>query len=69
LPPLGTPGCVGRRNCNVNLDDLSWDRPDLNREPQQALVIARNLQVDETKKKKKARLRSYVCTVWWELME
>jgi len=21
LPPLDTPGCAGRRNCNVNLDD------------------------------------------------
>jgi hypothetical protein len=29
-------GCVGRRNCNVNLDDLDQDRPDLNCEPLQA---------------------------------
>jgi hypothetical protein len=36
LPPLDMPGCFGRRNCNVNLDDLRWDRPDLDCEPQQA---------------------------------
>ena len=41
----------GRRNCNVNLDDLSWDRPDLDCEPQQARGIPRNLQLDETKMK------------------
>ena len=27
------------RNCNVKLDDLDWDRPDLDREPQQARGI------------------------------
>jgi hypothetical protein len=27
-------GCAGRRNCNVNLDDLDRDRPDLNCEPE-----------------------------------
>ena len=43
-----TPGCFGRRNCNVNLDDLRWDRPDLDCEPQQARGIPRNLQLDET---------------------
>ena len=48
LPPLDTPGCFGRRNCNVNLDDLRWDRPELNCESQQARGIRRNLQVDET---------------------
>ena len=42
------PGCSGRRNCNVLLDDLHWDRPDLNCEPQQARGIPRNLQLDET---------------------
>ena len=36
------------RNCNVKLDDLDWDRPDLDREPQQARGIPRNLQRDET---------------------
>ena len=41
------PGC-GRRNCNVDLNNLRWDRPDLDCEPQQARVIPRNLQVDET---------------------
>jgi hypothetical protein len=48
LQPLDTPGCAGRRNCNVNLDDRRWDRPDLNCEPQQARDIPRNLQLDET---------------------
>src|SRR4029077_15862491 len=33
------PGCFGRRKCNVNLDDLRWDRPDLDCEPQQARDI------------------------------
>ena len=41
-------GCAGRRNCNVNLDDLRWDRPDQDCEPQQAPGIPRNLQLDET---------------------
>jgi hypothetical protein len=36
LQSLGRPGCSGRRNCNVNLDDLRGDRPDLHCEPQQA---------------------------------
>ena len=49
LPPLDTPGWFGRRNCNVNLDDLRWDRPELDCEPQQARGIRRNLQLDETK--------------------
>ena len=35
-------------NCNVYLDDLRWDRPDLDCEPQQARGIPRNLQLDET---------------------
>ena len=48
LPPLDPPGCSDRRNCNVNLDDLDWDRPDLDCEPQQARGIPRNLQLDET---------------------
>ena len=47
LPPLDTPD-AGRRNCNVNLDDLDQDRPDLNCEPLQAPGTARNLQLDET---------------------
>ena len=34
--------------CNVNLDDLRWDRPDLGCEPQQARGIPRNLRLDET---------------------
>src|SRR6476469_7747340 len=42
------PGCSGRRNCNVLLDDLHWDRPDLDCEPQPARGIPRNLQLDET---------------------
>jgi hypothetical protein len=41
-------GCALRRNCNVNLDDLDQDRPDLNCEPLQAPGTARNLQLDET---------------------
>ncbi|MDT5131262.1 MAG: putative transposase, partial [Mycobacterium sp.] len=36
------------RNCNVNLDDLEWNRPDSHCEPQQAGDILRNLQPDET---------------------
>ena len=39
LTPLDMPGCFGRRKCNVNLDDLRWDRPDLDCEPQQARDI------------------------------
>jgi hypothetical protein len=39
---LGRPGCSGRRNCNVNLDELRGDRPDLDYEPQQAGGIPRN---------------------------
>jgi hypothetical protein len=38
----------GRRNCNVNLNNLRWDRPHLDCEPQQARGIPRNLQLDET---------------------
>jgi hypothetical protein len=37
-----------RRTCNVNLDDLRWDRPDIDCEPQQAWGIRRDLQLDET---------------------
>jgi hypothetical protein len=48
LSPLDMPGCFGRRNCHVNLDDLRWDRPDLDCEPQQARDIPRNLRLDET---------------------
>src|SRR5712672_405585 len=39
LQPLDPPGCAGRRNCNVNLDNRRWDRPDLDCEPQQARGI------------------------------
>ena len=42
------PGCADRRTCNVNLDDLRWDRPDLDCEFEQARGIRRNLQLDET---------------------
>src|ERR1700758_1666880 len=45
LRPLVTPG---RRNRNVNLDELRWFRPDLDCEPLQAQGILRNLQLDET---------------------
>jgi hypothetical protein len=48
LQSLGRPGCSGRRNCNVNLDELRGDGPDLDCEPQQAGGILRNLQLDET---------------------
>jgi hypothetical protein len=48
LQSLGRPGCSGCRNCNVNLDELRGDRPDLDCEPQQAGGIPRNLQLDET---------------------
>src|SRR6476660_4855911 len=48
LPPLDPPGCADRRNCNVNLDDRRWARPDLDCELQQARGIPRNLQLDET---------------------
>ena len=41
-------GCSGRRNCNVNLDELRGDRPELDCEPLQAGGIPRNLQLDET---------------------
>ena len=34
--------------CNVNLDDLRWDRPDLGCEPEQAWGIPRNLRLEET---------------------
>ena len=47
--PVGTPGCQGRRNRNVNLDDLWWDRPDQDCELQQARGSnPRSLQLDET---------------------
>ena len=39
LPPLDMPGCFGRRNCNVNLDDLRWNRSELVCELQQARGI------------------------------
>ena len=48
LPPLDPPGCAGRRNCNVNLDDRRWDRPDPDCELQQETGTARNLRLDET---------------------
>ena len=48
LQSLGRPGCSGRRNCNVNLDELRGDRPDLDCEPEQAGDIPPNLQLDET---------------------
>ena len=46
--PLDTPDAPVAENCNVNLDDLDQDRPDLNCEPLQAPGTARNLQLDET---------------------
>jgi hypothetical protein len=49
LPPLDPPGCADRLNCNLNVDDLRWDRPDLDCEFEQARGIRRNLQLDETK--------------------
>jgi hypothetical protein len=49
LQPLDTPGCVGRRNGNVNLDELRWDRSGQDCEPPQARGIPRNLQLDETR--------------------
>src|SRR4029077_15246111 len=39
---------VRHRNCNVKLDDLHWDRQELDCEPQQARGIPRNLRLDET---------------------
>jgi hypothetical protein len=48
LPPLDPPGCADRLNCNVNVDDLRWDRPDLDCEFEQARGIRCNLQLDET---------------------
>jgi len=42
------PGSCARRNCKVSLDDLRWDCPHLDCEPQQVRVIPRNLQLDET---------------------
>src|SRR6478736_4875457 len=38
----------GRRNCNVSLDELRCDRPDVDCEPQQARGTPRNLELDET---------------------
>ena len=49
LQPLDTPGCVGRRNGNVNLDELRWDRSGQDCEPPQARGIPRNLQLGETR--------------------
>ena len=48
LELLDTPGCSARRNCKVNLDDLRWDCPHVDCEPQQVRDIPRNLQLDET---------------------
>jgi hypothetical protein len=42
------PRAPRHRNCNVKLDDLDWDRPDLDCELQQARGIPRNLRLDET---------------------
>jgi hypothetical protein len=39
---------AGYRNCSVCLDDLRWDRPDLDCDSQQARGTPRNLQLDET---------------------
>ena len=39
---------IRSRNCNVNLDELRWDRSELDCEPPQARGIPRNLQLDET---------------------
>ena len=48
----GLPAAAARMrrspNCNVNLDDLHWDRPDLDCQFEQARGIPRNLQLDET---------------------
>jgi hypothetical protein len=38
----------GRGNCNVNLDQLRWDRLDLGCEPLQARGIRCDLQLDAT---------------------
>ena len=59
------PGCSGRRNCNVNLDERCWGRPDLDCEPQQARGIPRNLRLDETMM---GRSRRCMGTVWWQWM-
>jgi hypothetical protein len=48
LQPLDIPGCCAG-NCNVNLDNLGLDRPDLDGEPQRARGNVRNLQLHETK--------------------
>lgn len=42
------PRAPRHRNCNVKLDDLDGDRPDLDCELQQARGIPRNLRLDET---------------------
>ena len=47
--PVDTPGCCGRRNCKVNVDNLRRGCPDLSCERQQARGIPRNLQLDETR--------------------
>jgi hypothetical protein len=49
LQPHYKPGCSDRRNCSVNLDELRWDRPKLDCQPQQEGVSPRNLQLDETR--------------------
>ena len=64
LPPLDPPGCADRRTCNVNLDDLRWDRPDLDCEFEQARGIRRNLQLDETV----AMMVGVRCRVSWRIL-
>ena len=44
--PCGQSVQIVDRNCNVNLDDRRWDRPDLDCELQQAWGIPRTLQLD-----------------------
>ena len=46
MSPNTTP--VRHRNCNVKLDDLDWDRPDIDCELQQETGTPRNLRLDET---------------------
>ena len=66
LQSLGRPGCSGRRNCNVKLDELRGDRPDLDCEPQQAGGIPRNLQLDETENICPVRVKVGRKEVWYE---
>jgi hypothetical protein len=49
----------------VNLDDLRWDRPDLDCEPQQAEGSPRNLQLDETAAVVPAALAA-ICVGEWQ---